>query len=486
MTATRSAHLRKQEVFSRLPARTAAGDLFTRVEQAVQHSARKVVVLDDDPTGTQTVHGVDVLTGWQVEELEKALAGETGVFYILTNSRSLPGAEARDLNTEIGRNLCRAASLAGVEFDLISRSDSTLRGHYPDELDALEEVMRTEAGIEFDGQLLIPAFFEGGRYTIDDVHYVQEGDRLVPAAETEFARDAVFGYRHSNLARYIEEKTAGRVAAGDVLSISLADLRVGGPERVCEVLMGTAGKRRVIVNCTEYGDLECFVLGLLKAEAAGKRFLARSGASFVKIRGAIPPRAFLTRGEIEYAGQQSRGGVVVVGSYVGKTSGQVAAARQLVGLQTLELDVPGLLDDSCRAAIIAHACAMIDKAVRNGVDIMVYTSRTLVRLDSEEENLSVGQRVSAALVEIVGRLEIAPRFFIAKGGITSSDLATTALGVKSARVLGQVCPGVSVWRLGGETRFPGLPYVVFPGNVGSAETLAQLISLLNGQQSLIG
>lgn len=485
MSATEFATERKQEVFARLPRRGPTGDLFTQLQRAVRGSARKVVVLDDDPTGTQTVHGVDVLTGWQVEELQKALSGETGVFYILTNSRSLSGVQARAMNTEIGRNLCRAARETGAEFDLISRSDSTLRGHYPDELDALEDILHREGGIEFDGQLLIPAFFEGGRYTIDDVHYVQEGDRLVPAAATEFAKDAVFGYRNSNLARYIEEKTAGRVAAGEVVSITLSDLRHGGPERVYEVLMKVAGNRKVVVNCTDYVDLECFVLGLLKAEAGGKRFLARSGASFVKVRGAISPRALLTREEIEYAGQASRGGVVVVGSYVGKTSAQVAAARQLAGLQSLELDVPGLLDATRRPAVIAHACEMIDKTVRNGADIMVYTSRTLVRQDSDEENLSVGQRVSSALVEMVSRLEVAPRFFIAKGGITSSDLATAALGVKSARVLGQVCPGVSVWRLGEETRFPGLPYVVFPGNVGSDETLAQLISLLNGRLTVI-
>ena len=186
---------------------------------------------------------------------------------------------------------------------------------------------------------------------------------------------------------------------------------------------------------------------------------------------------------MELAGQEDRGGLVIVGSYVGKTSAQIMAAKQLKTLQSLELDVHLLLDEESRAATIGHACEVVQQAIQKGADIMVYTSRTLVKKDDVKGNLSVGQRVSAALVEIVRSLEVQPRFLIAKGGITSSDLATEALGVKSARVLGQVSPGVSVWRLGEETKFPGLPYVVFPGNVGNDENLAQVILLLHGEMT---
>lgn len=480
MVSTGTQQILKDEMFAQLPVLASREDLLPQLREAVRRSARKVVVLDDDPTGSQTVHGIDVLTGWEVEDLQKALLSGPSLFFILTNTRSFDTDKARSINTDIGRNLCRAASMAGVEFDIISRGDSTLRGHYPDELDALEEVLHKETGINFDGQLLIPAFFEGGRFTVDDIHYVQEGAHLVPAGETEFARDAVFGYRHSHLARYIEEKTGGRVKAADVASISLAALRQGGPERVCELLMRVSGNQRVVVNATGYKDLEIFVLGLLKAEAAGKRFLTRSSASFVKMRGAVTQRSYLGKKEIELPGHSAMGGLVVVGSYVGKTTAQIAAAKQVDNLQCLELDVHQLLDDESRAAAVGHACDVIHRAIRNGTDIMVYTSRTLVKKDDVQGNLSVGQRVSTALVEIVEKLEVTPRFLIAKGGITSSDLATEALGVKSARVLGQVCPGVSVWRLGEETKFPGLPYVVFPGNVGNAENLAQVILLLKG------
>ncbi|MCW8860002.1 MAG: hydroxyacid dehydrogenase, partial [Deltaproteobacteria bacterium] len=172
----------KDELFSRLPVAVGKENLASEIQQAVERSSRKVVVLDDDPTGTQTVHGVDVLTGWNVTVLQKAFQSDSKLFYILTNSRSLDVIKAREVNAEIAHNLCTVSRSTGVEFDVISRSDSTLRGHYPDELDVLEEVLTQETGHSFDAHLLIPAFFEGGRFTVDDIHYVLEGDTLTPAS----------------------------------------------------------------------------------------------------------------------------------------------------------------------------------------------------------------------------------------------------------------------------------------------------------------
>jgi uncharacterized protein YgbK (DUF1537 family) len=471
----------KEEVFANLPMSAESANLFSEIETEVQKSPRKVVVLDDDPTGTQTVHGIDVLTGWEVEDLRQAFLSDSKLFYILTNSRSLEVEKARKINAEIARNLCSASSETGVDFDVISRSDSTLRGHYPDELDVLEKVLQQETGIRFDGHLLIPAFFEGGRFTIDDIHYVLEGEQLIPASETEFAKDAVFGYRNSHLAHYIEEKTGGKFLASEVVSVGIADLRLGGPERVAEILLQAGPVKRIIINAAEYIDLEVFVLGLLKAEKAGKRYLVRSSASYVKIRGAVSPIPYLTREEIVSAEENSHGGLVVVGSYVGKTSAQIAAAQRIDNLQSLEVNVEKLLGGAARLEEISRVQNEVQLAIQNGVDIMVYTSRALVKSDDKEESLNIGQKVSSALVEIVKSLKVQPRFLIAKGGITSSDLATEALGVKSARVIGQVAPGISVWRLKDETTFPGMAYVVFPGNVGTDETLAQVILLLDGK-----
>ena len=214
----------KDELWAALPAEWPE-DLLPQIQQQVRASGRKVVVLDDDPTGTQTVSGIPVLTEWPVDALHAELANEGSAFYLLTNSRSLPLAQAQALNAQIGANLRLAAWRASRSFVVVSRSNSTLRGHFPGEVEALAEAL----GQDFDAWLIIPFFLEGGRYTIDDVHYVAEGDRLVPAGETEFARDAAFGYQASNLRRWVAEKTGGRIPAESVASISLADLRRGGP-----------------------------------------------------------------------------------------------------------------------------------------------------------------------------------------------------------------------------------------------------------------
>ena len=94
---------------------------------------------------------------------------------------------------------------------LVSRSDSTLRGHYPVETDVIAE----ELG-PFDAHFLVPAFFEGGRITRESVHYLLVNGIETPVHETEFARDSVFGYRHSYLPDYVEEKTTGSIKAEKV------------------------------------------------------------------------------------------------------------------------------------------------------------------------------------------------------------------------------------------------------------------------------
>jgi uncharacterized protein YgbK (DUF1537 family) len=66
---------------------------------------------------------------------------------------------------------------------------------------------------------------------------------------------------------------------------------------------------------------------------------------------------------------------------------------------------------------------------------------------------------------------------IAKGGITSAEVARSGLGARTARVRGQLMPGVSVWDL--VTAETTIPYVVVPGNVGDPETLAHAVQGLS-------
>jgi uncharacterized protein YgbK (DUF1537 family) len=268
------------------------------------------------------------------------------VCFLLTNSRSFPLAEAQTMNAEIGRNLHQAAQQTGRRFAVVSRSDSTLRGHFPGEVEALA----TALGQEFDAWLLIPFFQEGGRYTIGDTHYVAEGDTLVPAGETESARDVSFGYRASNLRQWVEEKTAGRIPAASVASVSLDDIRRGGPMGVTERLLALAQGGVCVINAASQRDLEVFTQGLLVAEAQGKRFLYRTAASFVPVRAGIAPRPLLTAEEVTTA--EPGGGLIIVGSHVPRTTRQLEDLLQLPSVAQSEIDVPALLTDTLRTATI--------------------------------------------------------------------------------------------------------------------------------------
>ncbi|MCP4360629.1 MAG: hydroxyacid dehydrogenase, partial [Chloroflexi bacterium] len=273
--------IKKDELLNTLPPEWPV-DLLPEIWAQIEAGKRKVVVLDDDPTGTQTVHGIPVLTKWSVESLRAELANDLPAFYLLTNSRALPLAGARELNTEIGRNLVKAAQQAGRNFAAVSRSDSTLRGHFPGEVESLAEAL----GQTFDGWIVLPYFLEGGRFTVNDIHYVAEGEWLTPAGQTEFARDKAFGFQSSNLRDWVAEKMGGRVSAQDVTSISIDDIRRGGPERVTKKLIslpkgsaslpkgsaslpkGSASLPKesiCVVNAVTYRDLEVFIHGLLAA-----------------------------------------------------------------------------------------------------------------------------------------------------------------------------------------------------------------------------
>jgi uncharacterized protein YgbK (DUF1537 family) len=459
----------KSETFVALPP-VWFEDLPPRIRTRVAaRPAHKLVVLDDDPTGTQTVHDVPVLTTWDVETLRAEFAEPGACFYILTNSRSLTADAAETLSRDLASSLRVAAGDA--TFTVISRSDSTLRGHFPLETDVLTDVLGP-----FDATLLMPYFEAGGRYTIGDVHYVAEGDRLVPAAETPFAKDAVFGYKQSNLREWVEEKTQGRVRAADVASVSLEMIRRGGPDEICRHLQSLPRGAVGIVNAAAPADLEVVALALLKAEHRGRRYLVRGAAQMVAARLGLEPRPLLTATDLGVAGKG--GGLVVVGSYVPKTSEQLAHLLAETVIDRIELAVPDLLDPAQRGACLANALDRLHASLRAGRDIVVFTSRDLVTGADAAQSLAIGRSISAALVELVQRLRVHPRYLVAKGGITSSDLATQGLGLKRGLVAGQILPGIPVWRLGPETRFPDLPYIVFPGNVGGPTALTDTVNKL--------
>jgi uncharacterized protein YgbK (DUF1537 family) len=461
----------KNELLNRLPDEWPQ-DLRPAIKKQVKAGGRKVVVLDDDPTGTQTIHSLPVLTEWSVQTLRTELENDLPAFYILTNSRSFTLSIAQKINAQIGHNLFEAAQQTGREFVVVSRSDSTLRGHFPGEV----EVLANALAQSYDGWIINPFFLEGGRYTINDVHYVDEEGVLVPAGQTEFARDRAFGYSASNLRHWVEEKTAGKIAAKDVATVSIEDLRREGPESVTTFLMTLSGGQACVINAAGYRDLEVFVYGLLAAEARGKKFLFRTAASFVQVRAGLSPRPLLTQSDLKLT--QAGGGLIVVGSYVPRSTDQVNSLLSNTDILHTEINVEALLNDQFRDDEINRVVKEVDQALHKGNDIVIFTSRQLMTGKDAKTSLEIGQKVSQGLVSIVKSIKTAPRYILAKGGITSSDIATQALSVKKALVRGQILPGVPVWQLGAESRFPVLAYIVFPGNVGDENALVNVMHQL--------
>lgn len=441
---------------------------------------RKIVVLDDDPTGVQTVHDLPVYTDWRRETLEKGLAEEGTMFFVLTNSRGFSRRETERAHREIAENLLAASEKTGVPFLLVSRGDSTLRGHYPLETQTLRQTLEEGSSVRYDGEIIMPYFKEGGRLTIGNVHYVQTADQLIPAGMTEFARDTTFAYNASNLLDWCEERTEGRYTAADMTAISLEELRAPDCDAIVKKLMAVNGFGKVIVNAAEDRDVEVFTAALLEAVKQGKEFLIRCAAGLVRVLGNVEHRPLLKREELRDK-DTGMGGLVVVGSHVKKTT------EQLECLLAAGLELYPICFDAESAFALGGLEAERDRvlmeteqALRQGKTAVVYTSRRVLRTreNDAQGNLDLSVRISEALTSVVGKLTVRPGFLIAKGGITSSDVGIRALGVQRAWVMGQVAPGVPVWRTGEKSKFPGLSYVIFPGNVGGVTTLRDIVSML--------
>lgn len=435
-------------------------------------SRKSLVVLDDDPTGTQTVSDIPVLTSWAVADLTAEFLQGTPVFYLLTNSRALTAEQTMTLHQEIGKNLRQVGEEVRREFQVISRSDSTLRGHFPLESDTLIDALQLIEPLT----LFIPFFEAGGRITVDDVHYVVEGELATPAHLTPFAQDNAFPFSHSYLPDYLSEKSQGRLTADHTFAVSLDLLRQGGPEAVREALLAAPAGATGFVNATTLRDLEVLAAALHEVEKV-RSILYRSAASFVQARAGLAPRELLTAEELCDPEGSSAGGLIVVGSHVPKTTAQLDHLLRENQLAHLELSVPALLDNPDDT--LFPLSQAINQHLQEGQTVVLSTSRKRIDAASEEANLFLSQTISRALVALVQALMTRPRFLIAKGGITSSDLATQALGVRRAEVLGQILPGIPVWRLGPETRFPALPYIIFPGNVGGEDALHLALTKLH-------
>ncbi len=435
----------------------------------------KIIVIDDDPTGSQTVHSCLLLTKWDIETLKLGLLDESPIFFILSNTRALTPEQAATVTREVTQNLTEAIAQANIQdFLVVSRSDSTLRGHYPIETD----VIASELG-QFDAHFLVPAFFEGGRVTRNSIHYLMVDGVETPVHETEFAKDSVFGYTYSYLPDYVEEKTKGQIKAETVERFTLDNIRSGSLER----LLKLTGNQCGVVDGETQADLDSFAKDLLAAASQGKKFLLRSAASILTSLAALGSQPVAAEEMRQYV-RSGKPGVIIVGSHVKKSTQQLERLLQESDVVGVEVDVSHLVEDSPeqRANLLKNILEKVYAVHGEGKTPVVYTSREELTFENVQVRLEFGVAVSELLMDIVRGLPEDIGFLISKGGITSNDTVSKGLALTTARLLGQVLAGCSMVRTPTDhPQFPELPVVLFPGNVGDVDGLVTVYQRLSGR-----
>lgn len=420
--------------------------------------AERYVVLDDDPTGTQSVHDVPVFLSWSPDPLRAALESSASV-HLLTNARALSADDAERVTYDAA---CTAlAADPGVR--LVLRGDSTLRGHLLPEYRAADRAAS-------DGRphvlMLVPALPAAGRVTRDGVHYAGS----LPVHETDYARDGVFSYRSSRLLEWAQERTNGLLAANRGVEVPLHELRRTGADAVLEAVRGAAERAPAVVapDVVTLDDLELIAEGARRAYAEHLPLLVRGAPAFAGVLTKTTATEFVSPPHTD------DGLFVVCGSYVARTTAQLEYLYARRGVAPVELVVEKLLDgDESAAGEITRAARAVDERLKaDGIAVLATPRERPARA----QNLTAGQRIAEGLARVVPRVAHLPSVILTKGGITSHVTVADGLGCDRAYVAGPIATGVALWRIVAGQRELGC--LIFPGNVGDDDHLATVVSLV--------
>lgn len=425
-----------------------------------------VVVIDDDPTGAQTLRDIPLLFGVDAELIREHLTQGTPLFCVLTNSRALSATAAAMANREVA-DIVRAADSRSM---IVSRGDSTLRGHLAPEVDALVAAFtpKTDASVI---RVFAPAFIEAGRTTSESVHYVSTGGRKVPVGDTAFANDARFGFSSSDLRDYLVEVGAASERAR-VATVSPADYR-HDVDALATAFMSAAAEW-VVVDAETTADIDAAAAAVRTCNERGAEVLVRCAPSMVRALAEQPSRPALADDQLRSVfGTRGGHGLVVVGSHVPQTTTQLEALQRRGGAAFIGARQDVLLGGpSGRMTLVEEIVTAIETD-----DVVLYTPRRELR--DPTEGGDVARAFSDALCDVVDQVlqRVEPAWVIAKGGITSHEIAAKGLGIRAADVVGQLFDNqVSVIRTtAGRERSMDIPYVIFPGNVGDQEALADAV-----------
>lgn len=451
------------------------------VAEARPSPARQVVVIDDHPTGSQSLRDIPVLTAWSPDQIAWAMDSGAPAFFIVASTRALAPLAAEDRYLEVLGTVLEVARAKSREVTVVLRTDSSLRSHFPLDSDIVANAIQAAGAGEIDGVVIVPAFAEAGRMTVDHVHYVSEWQgEFTPIGETRFGREPRFPFHSSDLREWVSEKTHGRYEAAEVRAISLATVR-RSPDAVAAELLKARDGEPIVCDAVTEEDLRSIVLGALTAAKAGRRFIYRVSPPFV--RAMIGQEEAEPLSVTEIAAMRERTdvpdahGLVIAGTPVAFTRRQVRELEQRRPIRDVPLSVPAVLD--------SRREAHIDDVVTRALDGLA-TSNVVVRLaDTTVDNAAKGdfsldERVARAVNEVVYRIAKRQRlgFVVARGGSVVSPVAQ-GLGVRRALVRGPLLDGiVSLWEpLSGP--IAGIPFAVYAGGVGDDDGLADIVDKLS-------
>jgi uncharacterized protein YgbK (DUF1537 family) len=447
----------------------------------------KLIVLDDDPTGSQTVHSCPLLLRWDAGSLRRGLAHPSPLLFVLANTRALDPAAAAARVREICRALKPALAWAQTAGHLdrwmvVSRGDSTLRGHFPLEVEVLNE----ELG-PFDATFLAPAFLPGGRTTVDGMHLL-DGQ---PVHITPFARDRLFGYSTSHLPAWVEQKSGGRIPASAVQRLSLTELdaAAGSAEelrRLCERLKDFSGNTIVAVDAQQPRQLEALGAAVRQLTAEGRRLMAQSAASLFNGLVELPTQPLDAQGLAALRRLDADGrplpGLVVVGSHVPLADAQLERLLQEPACAGVELPVAEVAQDLQDAgdqhriaALQNELLQQLRQQLQAGRTPVLYTSRGEMRCATSAKRRCLGLALAALMARLAGAVAPELGYLISKGGITTHTLLADGLQVDQLELQGQLLPGLSL------VLTNDFPVVTFPGNLGDADGLRQAWLLMQRQ-----
>ncbi len=445
----------------------------------------KIIIFDDDPTGSQTVYGCPLLLNWDEKTLEKTFIKSSPLIFILANTRSLSSVLAVKKIREICSSIKKFFLIQGYSKDdyfYISRGDSTLRGH-----GVLEPAILAEELGPFHATFHIPAFLEGGRTTENGIHYLNG----IPVHNTDFGRDNIFGFSTSDLAKWIEEKSFGKIQAENILHIEIKQLDMAfnnkdGFKSLLSFLFELENNISVVVDAKLPHHLETLARAI-KVVSKEKRFLFRTAASFINSLSGLPPNPKDTSDLVSLKSKNNqfeyKPGLIMVGSHVKLATDQLKVLLKDNSCEGLEIPVSQLAGifalEDCEQEILELENILLSK-IDNILDTkkipVLFTTREEMKFSSDSKRMNFGLELAEFMAILVGKITNKLGYIISKGGITTQLLLQKGLKFNQVDLKGQILPGLSIVTSNSDQY--DLPVVTFPGNLGNEKTLLESFRLM--------